>query len=34
MNTATSEMVIERMVNPISFDASNAARMRGSPISI
>ena len=34
MNTATSDSVIDRIVKPISRDASNAASMRVSPISM
>ena len=33
MNTATSESVIDRMVNPISREPSSAASMVGFPIS-
>ena len=34
MNTATSEMVMEIIVKPISLDASSAASMRPLPISM
>ena len=34
MKTDTSEMVIERIVKPISLDAASAACIRVSPISM